>query len=66
MTTNFVDQLDEALVRPGRADIKLKIDNADSDQISKLYMKFFTDVKEAEAKKFAKLIPKDKISMAAL
>lgn len=36
MTTNHLEVLDEALVRPGRADVPVKIDYADTDQIKRL------------------------------
>jgi len=41
MTTNFIDKLDPALLRPGRADFHMELKNASTDQIYKLYLKFF-------------------------
>ena len=42
MTTNFPDKLDEALVRPGRIDMKVKFTNATRSQIYELFMRMYT------------------------
>lgn len=44
ITTNCIDQLDEALIREGRMDIRLQIDNPEPEQI-KEYIEKFYDVK---------------------
>lgn len=43
MTTNYLDNLDEALVRPGRCDVKVLIDNPTRDQVRQLFVRFFPD-----------------------
>ena len=64
MTTNHVDQLDAALIRPGRVDMKLFFDHADKDQARTLFLRFFED-KPLLAEKFADRLPEE-TSMAAL
>ena len=41
MTTNYVDDLDEALVRPGRVDAKFQVGKATKDGAGKLFDQFF-------------------------
>ncbi|EFC48398.1 predicted protein, partial [Naegleria gruberi] len=41
MTTNHIERLDAALIRPGRVDYKVKFDNATPDQIQQISFKFF-------------------------
>lgn len=43
MTTNFRDQLDSALIRPGRCDIQLEFSNATPYQKQHLFERFFPD-----------------------
>jgi chaperone BCS1 len=40
MTTNHLDRLDPALIRPGRADVKLAFGNATADQARRLFERF--------------------------
>lgn len=42
MTTNYVDKLDSALLRKGRIDYRLELENANEYQIVQLYNKYFT------------------------
>jgi chaperone BCS1 len=41
MTTNHIEKLDEALIRPGRVDMKVKFDLADSAMIKTLFKGIF-------------------------
>ena len=44
LTTNHVERLDEALVRPGRVDMTVRLGNATSYQIEQLWDRFYEDV----------------------
>ena len=41
MTTNHIEKLDPALLRPGRCDVQVKIDNASEKQIIEIFRRFF-------------------------
>lgn len=41
MTTNHFDQLDPALIRPGRVDLQEFLDDAAGEQARRLYVKFY-------------------------
>lgn len=41
MTTNHPERLDPALIRPGRVDLSLKIDDASPSQAKQLFMRFY-------------------------
>lgn len=43
MTTNYIDRLDDALVRAGRCDYSLRLGNADEYQVLEMLRKFFPD-----------------------
>ena len=52
MTTNRIEALDEALLRPGRIDYKLYLGRADDRQKIELYRRFFPEASELEAQAF--------------
>lgn len=52
MTTNHIERLDEALIRPGRVDVRLHVPLADADQAARLYKRFLPGASEAEARAF--------------
>lgn len=43
MTTNYVEKLDPALIRPGRVDVKFEIGSPDRDQVMKLFWRFYPE-----------------------
>jgi len=52
MTTNHVEQLDAALLRPGRIDYRLYLGKASEQQKVELYRRFFPDASEQDAREF--------------
>jgi len=52
MTTNRIETLDEALLRPSRIDYRLYLGKASDRQKTELYRRFFPEVSEIEAEAF--------------
>jgi chaperone BCS1 len=53
MTTNHIEALDPALLRPGRIDYRLYLGEAAESQRIELYRRFFPEASESEAREFA-------------
>ena len=41
MTTNYINRLDKAMIRPSRVDVIMKFKEATEEQIEQMYQKFF-------------------------
>ena len=65
MTTNHREKLDPALLRPGRCDMQVLLNNASSLQMKNLFNKFYPN-NEKEAIEFSQRLPEHKLSMAKL
>lgn len=52
MTTNHLDRLDETLIRPGRADLKLEISYVDREQINRLFELVYGEKVNSTTKSF--------------
>ena len=57
MTTNKIEALDPALLRPGRIDYRLYLGAASKDQRLELYRRFFPQAEEFEARAFVEAHP---------
>lgn len=78
MTTNHVERLDPALIRPGRVDLSEVIDDSTPSQARVLFTRFYEggeDIQDAEVEKLAQVLETivdeemrsgKRISMAAL
>lgn len=53
MTTNHIERLDPALIRPGRVDVKVHFDYATREQIVRMFLRFYPEESLQEAEKFA-------------
>ncbi|KAF9436922.1 hypothetical protein BGZ76_002546 [Entomortierella beljakovae] len=65
MTTNHIEVLDPALIRPGRVDLREYVGDATSIQIHRMFNRFYEGQTEL-ADKFVKSLEGQKVSTAAL
>jgi chaperone BCS1 len=65
MTTNHIERLDPALLRPGRCDVKVLLSNASADQLARMFVRFFPG-QEDNARRFAGLVPAGTVSLARI
>jgi chaperone BCS1 len=68
MTTNHVDRLDPALIRPGRVDLRVEIGDATPHQALALLERFYPDVDDGLRAELARAVAAcdGRCSMAAL
>ena len=66
MTTNHIERLDPALIRPGRIDVRLHLDLASRSQIARLFLRFFPEGGEEMAERFAAHFEEKSVSPASL
>jgi chaperone BCS1 len=58
MTTNHIEKLHPALIRPGRIDVKECLDLASTSQILQMFLRFFPEQTELGKEFVSKLQPK--------
>lgn len=66
MTTNHVEKLDAALIRPGRADRRFEIGRLTKPQLREMFLKFFPDADQKLVESFVGLVPEKLVSPAQL
>lgn len=66
MTTNHPEKLDPALIRDGRADLKIEIAAPDSEQVGRIFLRFFPEASDDNKQRFVAAVDIALTSMAAL
>ncbi|KAI8092164.1 P-loop containing nucleoside triphosphate hydrolase protein [Gilbertella persicaria] len=68
MTTNHIDRLDDALIRPGRIDVRIHFGHATRNQAHELFTKFYPGLPRDSTlpSEFASKVPENTFSMAHL
>jgi mitochondrial chaperone BCS1 len=66
MTTNHLEKLDPALVRPGRADAHFFLGNASQAQVRRMLERFYPKITTEQALGLAARVPENTLSMAKI
>ncbi|KYQ89721.1 AAA ATPase domain-containing protein [Tieghemostelium lacteum] len=66
MTTNHIEKLSPALIRPGRIDLQVEFGFATSYQVSEMFKRFFSEEYHHILPDIVKQLPEDSISTAQL
>lgn len=66
MTSNHIEKLDPALIRPGRIDISIEVGNATTNQAREYFKYFYSQEGDAEAVRFAANVSDGQYSMAQI
>ncbi|KAJ2850230.1 Complex III assembly protein translocase and chaperone [Coemansia brasiliensis] len=66
MTTNHIERLDPALIRPGRVDVKVYLGNATPYQIRRMFTRFYGDEHAMLADAFVQALAGHSVSTAQL
>lgn len=65
MTTNYIERLDPALVRPGRVDVKEYVGYCTPHQIQQMFKRFYPGQPLDMSKEFANMVTKQGLSISA-
>jgi len=68
LTTNYVDRIDKALIRPGRIDLYIQMENFKYSQIKEMYNIFYNDISNFDIfySEFKKLLNNGEIAPSSL
>lgn len=66
LTTNHVDRLDEALLRPGRVDVRVPFERCGGEQLRRYLRHFYGEGSDAAAEELCGCVPPGSLSVAQL